>query len=234
MKLRTILISALLCPSLAYGGALTESRCFGVPVQGRLEDGWRLPFNAPNFRAYSLLGWLLGRTYVHSRVHRVMLNAYAGLEEALPDRNFIYAETGNREGGKFWPHVTHQNGLSVDFMVPVLDLAGEPAEFPRRLWNHFGYDLEFDTKGRSGEYRIDYEALAEHLFQLHRAAKQEGIGIRLVIFAPELTRPLFKTRRGKYLSKRLRFYRRPAKLRHDEHYHVDFLLPCETSGERPE
>ncbi|HEX5035494.1 MAG TPA: hypothetical protein VFW62_13520 [bacterium] len=129
-------------------------------------------------------------------------------------------------GGEFWPHVTHQNGLSVDFMVPVRNEQGEPLDFPGRVWNRLGYDLEFDAEGRIPGYRIDFEALAEHLFELHRAAKREGIGIRLVIFDPELTARLFETRRGPYLAKHVRFLRRPARWRHDEHYHVDFKVPC--------
>ncbi|HKY63527.1 MAG TPA: penicillin-insensitive murein endopeptidase [bacterium] len=203
-----------------------ESRCFGKPAQGRIEGAWRLPLFGPNFQAYSVLGWALGRSYVHSRVHRVILTAYARLERPDSNFNYIYGETGLEAGGEFWPHVTHQNGLSVDFMVPVRNERGKPVDFPGRVWNRFGYDLEFDAEGRVPGYRIDFEALAEHLFELHRAARREGIGIRLVIFDPALTERLFETRHGPYLAKHVRFLRRPARWRHDEHYHVDFKVPC--------
>lgn len=185
-----------------------------------------MPLSGPNFHAYSSFGWLLGRTYVHSRVQRTILRAYAALEGS--DVTYVYGETGLAKGGLFWPHVTHQNGLSVDFMVPVLNESGERVAFPARIENEFGYDLEFDAEGHTPGYWIDFEALAEHLYQLHRAARREKIGIRLVVFAPELTKILEKTRRGKYLTRHVTFYRRPAKMRHDEHYHVDFLVPCAT------
>jgi penicillin-insensitive murein endopeptidase len=111
-------------------------------------------------------------------------------------------------------------------MVPLLNRKGHAIPFPGKLSNLFGYRLEFDENGESGEYRIDFEGMAEHLYQLHRAATREGIGIRLIIFAPELTQHLFRTARGPLLAKQLRFYSRPARLRHDEHYHVDFEVPC--------
>jgi penicillin-insensitive murein endopeptidase len=226
MKAWIFIAIGMLWLALAWGSEAVESRCFGRPGEGRLEQGWPLPYDGPNFRAYSGLGWVLGRTYVHSRVQRTILRAYRELESKMPDRQFIYAETGFEGGGPFWPHVTHQNGLSADFMVPVLNREGKPVDFPGFLWNRFGYDLEFDAEGNWQGYRIDFEALAEHLYQLHRAARTEGIRIRIVIFAPELTKQLFQSARGKYLRKQLDFYRQPARMRHDEHYHVDFLVSC--------
>ena len=219
-------LGILFCPMGAWSATVPESQCFGLPADGYLEEGWSLPDSGSNFRVYSTLGWFFGRTYVHSRVQRAILRAYVELENTNPELRFVYGETGKREGGSFWPHVTHQNGLSVDFMVPVVDEKGRPSEFPGSWANRFGYDLEFDSRGRWRQYRIDFEAMSEHLFQLHRAARKEGIGIRLVIFAPELSQELFKTRRGKYLARQVRFYRRPARLRHDEHYHVDFHVRC--------
>ena len=191
-----------------------------------MEGAWALPGSGPNFRTYAWIGTVLGRTYVHSRVYRSILKAYTQLYRTHATLRFVYGETGAREGGRFWPHVTHQNGLSVDFMVPVTDKEGRSVPFPSNFSNSFGYRLEFNESGEMEDYRIDFEAMAEHLYQLHRAVKMEGIGIRLVIFAPELTQLLKQTSRGSYLTKHLRFYNRPARIRHDEHYHVDFEVPC--------
>lgn len=51
---------------------LVESRrasvSHGTPDRGSLDHGKRLPTSGPNYRAYSLLGALLGRNSVNSRV----------------------------------------------------------------------------------------------------------------------------------------------------------------------
>ncbi|MCX9156328.1 hypothetical protein OPU71_09365 [Niveibacterium sp. 24ML] len=73
---------------------------------------------------------------------------------------------------------------------------------------------------------LDFEAIAEHLYALHRAAAAHGIGIAKVIIDPPFLPRLFATRRGAYLKQHLSFMKRSAWVRHDEHYHVDFALPC--------
>jgi len=230
MKVRWMVLWMMLWSPVANAKTPTESLCYGSPKKGHLEAGWALPVRGPNFRAYSWIGAALGRTYVHSRVYQTIVEAYAQLEKTHPELNFVYGETGPKKGGRFWPHVTHQNGLSVDFMVPLLDQKGRRVPFPGNLSNLFGYRLEFDENGESKEYRIDFEGMAEHLYELQRAARKEGIGIRLVIFAPELTQHLKETARGPYLTNHLRFFNRPARIRHDEHYHVDFEVPCLKEG----
>ena len=114
---------ALLISTVTFNvnAANIESTCFGTTKHGRLESGVKLPIEGKNFTTYSSLASMLGRTYVHSKVHNVVLNAYEMLETEQPGKVFKYAETGYEEGGKFKPHKTHQNGLSVDFMTPVLE-----------------------------------------------------------------------------------------------------------------
>lgn len=204
----------------------TESLCHGTPRDGSIEHAWRLPSSGPNFSAYSWLGPWLGRNYVHSRVYRVLLAAYGELKKVRPDVFWIYGETGLRKGGRFRPHLTHRNGLSVDLMVPVLDEKGRSLPFPARPWNKFGYDIEFDEEGKYKNLRIDFEAMAEHLYQLQRAAEREGIGIRVVVFDAALRKHLVSTRRWAYLARKVRFSKHPPRVRHDEHYHIDFELPC--------
>lgn len=221
--LAIVLLLMLTAPSLA---ADVESLCYGTTSNGRLEGGVALPASGKNFESYSSLGNLLGRTYVHSRVRKVIINAYKSLDKSHPDEVFMFGETGWKEGGRFKPHKTHQNGLSVDFMVPVLNAQGRSTYLPTGVTNKFGYAIEFDAKGRYGEYTIDFEALAAHLVALHQAALAEGIEIARVIFAPELQPYLFRTVDGAYLQKHLQFSRKRAWVRHDEHYHVDFKVGC--------
>jgi penicillin-insensitive murein DD-endopeptidase len=203
----------------------SESRCFGTVAHGRIEHAVQMPAEGRNFLAYSGLASSLGRTHLHSRVRDVVIAAYGTVEKSIPGKVFVYGETGLANGGRFRPHRTHQNGLSVDFMVPVTDASGRSVPLPTSVLNRFGYDIKFDATGRYEGYRIDFDAMAEHLYQLHAAASAAGVGVGLVIFEPELQARLFATRRGEFL-RGIPFMKKPAWIRHDNHYHVDFVVPC--------
>ena len=207
--------------------ALTNaSTCYGTPANGRLQDGVQLPAQGKNFVPYSSVGVALGRTYVHQSVRDIVVDAYDGVYQATPDKRFMYGETGLAGGGPIKPHHTHQAGLSVDFMVPVLDSKNQPALLPSNALNKFGYGLEFDANGVLGDLHIDFEAMAEHLHQLADAANKRQVKIERVIFQKELAARLFQTSRGRDLRTTLPFMKTTPWIRHDEHYHVDFSLPC--------
>ncbi len=218
---------ALALTSADGADAETASKCFGTTSSGRLENGWRLPASGPNFTAYSRIGVLAGRTYVHSRVHRVLLAAYESLAVSAPTKIFMYAETGFESGGPFKPHKTHQNGLSLDHMVPMRSADGRSVHLPTSPFNKLGYAIELDDRGRYEDLVLDASAMAELLYQLHRAAVAEGISIWRVIFDPKLQPLLHPTPRWPYLEQNIQFSTRRSWVRHDEHFHVDFRVPCE-------
>ncbi len=217
-----VFIAALLTPLAAQAA---DSVCYGKVSNGRLERGVKLPAEGTNFLPYSSLAAAAGRTYVHSRVAKIVQESYAALEKALPNTVFVYGEAGWRNGGRFSPHRTHQNGLSVDFFVPVLNYEGKSVPIPTSPTTRFGYDLEFDAAARLEELRIDFVALAEHLYQLDIAAKGNKSGIALVIFDPVYFDKLFATPRGSQIRS-LPFMKGKPWVRHDEHIHVDFAVPC--------
>jgi penicillin-insensitive murein endopeptidase len=203
-----------------------QSVCFGITSNGRLEGGVQLPQRGPNFETFSTAAAMAGRTYVHSTVHDIVIDAYRQLESAVPGKRFVYGDTGWSTGGRFKPHRTHQNGLSVDFMVPVLDEKGHSIPLPRSALNRFGYDMEFDAAGRLGAVRIDFDAIAEHVHQLDIAARKRGVAIERVILDPQYLPKVWVAPRGEELRRRVRFVDKPVWWRHDEHYHVDFAVPC--------
>jgi penicillin-insensitive murein DD-endopeptidase len=225
---RGLLGVAIACAGLAWASGCSSDRpstCFGRTSNGALRDAWKLPRTGPNFRAYSAVGWLLGRTFVHSSVHLVLVDAYSRLEASSPELKLVYGETGFESGGRFRPHRTHQNGLSVDFMVPLRDSSGNTQEISTAIWNKLGYGLEFDAAGRLGDLRIDFEAIALHLAELKRSTANHGVRIGRVIFDPKLRERLAATKRWPDIAD-LPFMLKPAWVRHDEHYHVDFEVPC--------
>ncbi|OYU25295.1 MAG: replication initiation protein [Burkholderiales bacterium PBB2] len=229
MRRFTWLLSAFLSlQPLALVAA--ESQCYGTVSNGRLEGGVKLPSEGPNFTSYSTLAAAAGRTYVHSKVAEIIVLAYEALAKDKPSNTYVYGETGWSSGGRIRPHRTHQNGLSVDFFVPVQDASGKSVPLPTSVTNKLGYDIEFNAKAKYEEYTIDFEATAEHLYQLQVAAKANGAGIALVIFDIEFLPKLFATARGPYLQKELPFMKGKPWVRHDEHYHVDFRVPCKQNA----
>ena len=80
--------------SVRGGSSDSPSTCYGKSSRGALRDAWKLPRSGPNFRAYSDVAWLAGRTFVHSSVHGVVLGAYERLKTSHPENVFVYGETG--------------------------------------------------------------------------------------------------------------------------------------------
>ncbi len=221
------LLSTLLLLLVVTQAMAEQSTCYGTTANGRLEHGVQLPAAGENFVGYSGLAATLGRTYLHSTVRSIVLDAYIELQEKAPGKRFKYAETGFAKGGPFKPHKTHQNGLSIDFMVPVINAKGESVHLPTHPFNKFGYNIEFDTKGEYEALHIDYEAMAAHLVALHRAAEQHKVKVWRVIFDPAMQSYLLKTSHANYLKQHVNFSKKRSWVRHDEHYHVDFTMPCQ-------
>lgn len=226
LKSPALLILLVMITATVSAG-MAQSVCYGTPSNGALENGCKLPTKGGNFQTYSLLGTAIGRTYVHCQVEDVVLAAYEDLEETRPEATFVYGETGWASGGRFKPHRTHQNGLSVDFMVPVRDAEGRSIPLPTHPFNKYGYGVEFDAQGRSGTLSLDFEALTQHLLALHQAAQAQGVGIQRVIFDPALQPHLRKTKAWPTLENEVRFSKRRSWVRHDDHYHVDFEVSCQ-------
>ncbi len=222
MRILTLVISILFSSYLSA----SESICYGTTSNGRLEGGVQLPSSGINFTSYSLLMELAGRTYVHSTVYDIVVSSYEQLSDELPEKVYKYAETGFESGGRFRPHKTHQNGLSVDFMTPVIDSMGKSVHLPTHPFNKFGYNIEFDKNGKYDGLSIDYDAMAAHIVALYKEARKHGVNLWRVIFDPQLQPSLFKTKYGTYLKEHVQFSQKRSWVRHDEHYHVDFAVPC--------
>lgn len=197
----------------------TPSKSIGQPGGGRLEHGKRLPARGANFRVYSDLGHLLGRTCVHGTVRDVVVAAYATLAATHPRRTWVVGETGWCDGGPFAPHRTHQSGLSVDFMAPMRSGSGRPTTLPDAPWLRWGYGVDLDPTGRApnGD-TIDLAAVSAHLKALDAAARARGLRITKVVLDPALRARLPDPPRLPWTPRR-------AWVRHDDHYHVDFSAP---------
>ena len=207
--------------------SLGKSECYGTVDDGYILNAVRLPQFGDNFTSYSYLGHLADRTYVHDVVRDVVVAALSDLADIYPESRYVLGETGLRKGGKMMFHATHQNGLSVDFFVPMKDAEGKQVNLPKHMFNKYGYDLELNPQGKYSSYMIDFESLASVLAALHIQAINHGIGIENVFFAPELIQYLTNTKFGGYIEKNINFAHRLPSVRHDEHFHIDFKVPCQ-------
>jgi penicillin-insensitive murein endopeptidase len=166
----------------------------------------------------------MGRQYVHGKVAETLSAALAARWKLEEGRIVVIGETGFRNGGPFPPHKSHENGLSVDIMMPVRK-SGKISIMPTHPWQKFGYSNEFDDNGRMGEYSIDFESLASLIVEIDKQAAERLIRIDRIIVAPEYVSKLLSTKAGKNFGRLEKaIMRKPAWIRHDEHVHLDFAL----------
>ncbi len=229
-RFRRVPLFFLMLPALA--GALWAALCVRAVLAEEVDTArtgtgeYRaLPYSGENFQAYSRFWHTVGRCYVKDATGGAVLDAYKELETTMPDRRFAYAETGREGGGRFWPHRTHRQGLSVDFVTPVLRRQPDGSLAPDTLsclpWNLWGYGVRLDAAGKAGDLKLDAVATIAHLDALSRAASRHGLSLKLVILDPPLQDILRASPNFRKIA-RLHFMGKAAWFPHDGHYHVDF------------
>ena len=206
-----------------------KSKAIGVVNNGSLVNGRLVPFSGTNFLYFDTTSYLNGRGFVHENLLSTLLQSYKTLEYSIPNRLFRIMECSNEHGGKIFPHRTHQNGLSVDFMTPLMKKGVPFYDLDTVGGTH--YLLEFDDSGNSSRdpgIKIDFETMANHLLSLHESASKNGLRISKVIFKTELKDELFATESGKKLKAKNIYFTKSLtsaiNALHDDHYHVDFEL----------
>jgi penicillin-insensitive murein endopeptidase len=208
-------------------GDSLPSICHGTEGAGSVEHAKLLPFSGSNFRCFDTSSYLGGREFMSDKMAQTLLASYKELETSIPGHIFTYMESGLQNGGPIPGHRTHQNGRSVDLMVPLvkdslpyygLDLIGG--------WH---YTLNFDDKGRwlaDSTISIDFNLIAMQILSLDKQARKIGMHVKKVILKLELKDDFYTTAAGKkvrakgiYLAMNL-----PPEVnrQHDDHFHVDF------------
>jgi len=210
-----------------YPDGNEKSKTKGKVSSGSLENGKLVPFKGTNFTYFDEESYLAGRAFTSHKVKNTLLNAYKKMEDLAPNRHFYLMEMSNQKGGKLFPHRTHQNGLSVDFMMPKLKNK-EPYYGLDSLGKEH-YMLSFTDKGEYSEDTtviIDFDLMALHILQINEAAKKEGLKINKVIVKIEYKEHLFATPNGKKLKSSgiyiVKGLTPIINYLHDDHYHIDF------------
>jgi penicillin-insensitive murein endopeptidase len=223
------LLGMLSIPEMTHANSgISES--VGSVREGKLKNGWLMPFEGSNFRYFSRFSYyILNNAYVHSSVHKTLMDAYKTCETTCPGREFVLMECTRKNGGRMLIHWTHQNGTSVDFMVPKKN-GGEQDVLSNKA-GMLHYLFQFDALGKfalNRDTEIDFDAIAKHILALDDAASQNGLHIRKILFNTNLQDELYNTEAGKELQMRdIRIIPHLSDLinrYHDDHYHVDFGL----------
>ncbi|MBN1951334.1 MAG: hypothetical protein JW801_09015 [Bacteroidales bacterium] len=206
-----------------------ESRSEGTVGNGRLINGYKMPFRGGNFKYFSFTDYyLFGRCYLHSTLQKIVLESYRDMSMYYPDYRFRIMECSKRKGGRAIPHRTHQNGTSIDFMMPLKKADKVISRYDRiGMWR---YLMKFDHEGKkrfNKQIEIDFDKMALHILTLEKVSRKYGWMIAKVILETNLKDEIFASRYGKELRKSgIYFVRNLPKLineAHDDHYHVDFV-----------
>lgn len=203
------------------------SKSSGTEANGTLVNGKLMPPSGANFCYFSDQSYLAGRAYTNGKVKKSVLAMYASLAKKYPGRIFQLMECSNEKGGKIWPHHTHQNGLSVDFMMPLTK-----DSLPYYKLDDLGkehYLLTFDDDGcysNNKDVKIDFDIVAKQILILDEQARKNGLKIKKIIIKIELKDELFSTPNGKKLkAKGIYVVKALTPLingLHDDHFHIDF------------
>lgn len=216
-------------PHMVYknSGVSTSS---GTPGKGSLHNAYQVNYKTNNAKYFSPMSYyLFGNGYVHSRLYNTLIQSYKECEKTCPNVDFRLMECSDKRGGVLMLHRTHNNGLSVDFMVPKIK-NGKQSKFYDRLglWH---YLLQFDSSGRlklNKKVKIDFETIGRHIIALDNAAHKNGLKVSKVILMIDLKDDFYKTQSGKEIKRRGIYFARklsPAvDMMHDDHYHVDFKV----------
>ena len=204
-----------------------QSESVGTVSQGKLVNGKIMPYWGPNFSYFDKDSYLASRAFTSDVVKTIVLDTYNRLFELFPDRYFYLMELSNHDGGKIYPHRTHQNGLSVDFMMPKLKDGIPNYQLDTLGKQH--YFLEFNNQGeyvQDPTIKIDFNLIAKHILLLNEEAKKHSYSIEKVIIKIEYKDELFATPYGKELKNSgIYVVNNLSKMVndiHDDHFHIDF------------
>lgn len=165
-------------PSISYGNN----------NKGSLENARRLPYKHKGYTSYSYLGYLAGRTFVHEKVKITLLEAFENLDGKYNNWDFVIGDASAKEGGPMSFQEEKQNGLTVDFLLP-LAIDGKPYN-KQRITNYWNYAMTFDQTGRLDGMEVDYSVLAGMLVEIQMAAAKHDLTIKKIEMHPEIKRGL--------------------------------------------
>lgn len=147
------------------------SHAVGTVSNGSLINAQILPYWGKNFQYFSKESYLAGRCFIHSALEQVLVNSFHDLEQMDSTAFFYLMEASMEKGGKISPHRTHQNGTSIDLMIPLLK-----NKIPYHGLDTIGvshYLLNFDKNGKYTDdpsIQINFDLLALEILSIQKNA----------------------------------------------------------------
>jgi len=210
-----------------HKGDSLPSVCTGTEAGGTLEHAKLLAFSGRNYRYFDTMSYVWGHAFMSDKMRNTLEASYAELETSAPGRIFTYMETGLMNGGPIPGHRTHQNGRSIDLMVPLLKDSVPYYGLDTIGGDH--YSLQFDDKGRlksDSTIEIDFTLIGTQILSLDKQARVQGLHVKKVILMLALKPEFYATKTGKKVkSKGIYFAMNLPEAtdhQHDDHFHVDF------------
>ena len=224
------LLVAIIIPSLAqiFHKNSGKSKSVGTVSNGKLVNAYKVPYKGQNFKYFSAFDYfILGRCYVHSDVYEILIESYSAMYTEYPNYTFKIMECSKKKGGRLFPHKTHQNGTSIDFMTPLKKNGKTVKLYDKTgMWR---YLMKFDAEGKArinNKVEIDFDKTAKHILILENIARSKGYRIKKVILETNLKDELFNSNHGAQLkNSNIYFVQNLSKSineLHDDHYHIDF------------
>jgi Penicillin-insensitive murein endopeptidase/Zinc carboxypeptidase len=144
-----LLTAAIACSA---AGAAPPSRSLGLPWDGRLVGGVRLPAESRDLATWDHVhrrspnpGW---RRYGNARLVRTLTRVLHEYAEAHPGAaRVVVGDLSRPHGGEFGRrfgppgHASHQNGLDADVYYPRRDRRERPPTAPRQIDHDLAQDL---------------------------------------------------------------------------------------------
>jgi penicillin-insensitive murein DD-endopeptidase len=212
---------------LAHPDDGKPSVSIGTVSKGSMVNGKLIPYSGTNFQYFADNSYLMGRAFVNSSLRNTLIESYHAMYSYYPEHLFYIMESSHKCGGKLDPHKTHQNGLSVDFMMPLTKNGKEYQGLDTIGVDH--YYLNFDNEGsyvEDSSIKINFDIVAKHILELEKKARLNGLRISKVILKIELKDELYASKYGSELLRSgiyvVRSLTPIINLLHDEHYHIDF------------
>lgn len=193
----------------------------GTPGKGSIENSRRLPFQS-DYKTYSFMGYLMGRTYVHHQLKDVIIETYDLLNEKFPKWQFFIGDCGLKEGGPIAFHKEKQNGLQVDFLVPM-NKDGKPYN-ESSLFNKWNYGLTLGEDGTFDGATVDLSVLGSHISTLHSVCTKHGLAIKKIEMHPDMRKALLGKKLASLLKNILGRAIKKENLKYPAYYTVTFEI----------
>lgn len=199
----------------------------GTVGNGSLENGKLVPWEGDNYRYFDTTSYLAGRAFLNDKVLATLLDGFKVLGLSKEKLSYRVMECSHQKGGKLYPHRTHQNGTSVDLMLPKRKNGQAYTKLDDLGSQH--YFLNFSNQGildSDSSVHIDFEAVASMIMCMNKGARLYGYRVSKVIIKIEYKESLFAGPAGQKLKSSgiyiVKSLGPQVNAFHDEHIHLDF------------